>query len=151
MRKQRLTLSGIDLVISLVSSVNLFYSSMFHRMTQIDRGDMGSLLERLRAAVFFPHGSYDIDPVWTKISISIKDDGTTKKINVIKSLRELTGLGLKDSKDVVEGVVLIAKTSESGEAIKMYMRIIYADEVTVLCEHIDNPTDLPTYTMVYLT
>jgi large subunit ribosomal protein L7/L12 len=40
---------------------------------------------------------------------------TTRKIGVIKAVRELTGLGLKDAKDLVEGGPKVLKEGISGE------------------------------------
>ncbi|WP_025300276.1 50S ribosomal protein L7/L12 [Candidatus Endolissoclinum faulkneri] len=39
----------------------------------------------------------------------------TKKINVIKEIRAITGLGLKDAKDLVEGAPQLIKDAVSGE------------------------------------
>ena len=48
-----------------------------------------------------------------------------KKINVIKEVRAITGLGLKEAKDLVEGVPKPIKegaTKEEGEEIKTKLR-----------------------------
>lgn len=46
----------------------------------------------------------------TEFDIVLADAGA-KKINVIKAVREITGLGLKEAKDIVEGV---PKTLKEG-------------------------------------
>ncbi len=48
-------------------------------------------------------------------------DGGAQKLNVIKVVREITGLGLKEAKDTVEGAPKIIKegaTKEDAEALK---------------------------------
>lgn len=50
----------------------------------------------------------------TEFDVILKDGGA-KKINVIKEVRAITGLGLKDSKDLVEGA---PKTVKEGVSKK---------------------------------
>jgi large subunit ribosomal protein L7/L12 len=40
----------------------------------------------------------------TEFSVTLKEYPADKKVGVIKVIRELTGLGLKEAKDLVEGV-----------------------------------------------
>jgi large subunit ribosomal protein L7/L12 len=56
----------------------------------------------------------------TEFNVVLKDAGP-KKINVIKTVRALTNLGLKEAKDLVEGApknVLEAVTKEAAEDAK---------------------------------
>lgn len=56
----------------------------------------------------------------TEFDIILKDGGD-KKINVIKEVRAITGLGLKEAKDLVEGApktVKEAVSKEQAEEIK---------------------------------
>src|SRR5512137_1667549 len=56
----------------------------------------------------------------TEFNVILKDVGD-KKINVIKVVREVTNLGLKEAKDLVDGAPKTLKeavTKEEGEAIK---------------------------------
>jgi large subunit ribosomal protein L7/L12 len=56
----------------------------------------------------------------TEFTVILKDAGP-KKINVIKTVRALTNLGLKEAKDLVEGApqnVLEAVTKEAAEDAK---------------------------------
>jgi large subunit ribosomal protein L7/L12 len=50
----------------------------------------------------------------TEFTVILKDIGANK-INVIKAVRELTALGLKESKDLVEGAPKAVKESVSKE------------------------------------
>lgn len=51
-------------------------------------------------------------------------DGGAKKINVIKVVRELTGLGLKEAKDLVEGAPKTVKEAvEKGAAQEMKKKL----------------------------
>ena len=56
----------------------------------------------------------------TEFDVILKEFGA-KKLDVIKVVRELTGLGLKDAKDLVEGAPKAVKegaSKEDAEAIK---------------------------------
>lgn len=58
--------------------------------------------------------------VQTEFSVVLKDAGP-KKIQVIKVVREITGLGLKEAKDLVEGAPKVVKEGipkEEAEALK---------------------------------
>ncbi|MBF0359675.1 MAG: 50S ribosomal protein L7/L12 [Oligoflexia bacterium] len=56
----------------------------------------------------------------TEFTVILKDSGE-KKINVIKEIRAITGLGLKEAKDLVEGAPKTVKegvTKEQAEDMK---------------------------------
>ena len=56
----------------------------------------------------------------TEFDVELTDAGA-QKLNVIKVVREVTGLGLKEAKDLVEGapkVVKEAASKEEAEALK---------------------------------
>jgi len=56
----------------------------------------------------------------TEFNVVLKNAGE-QKINVIKAVREITGLGLKESKDLVEGAPKVVKEGvkkEEAEAMK---------------------------------
>ena len=50
----------------------------------------------------------------TEVTVVLKDAGA-KKINVIKVVRELTGLGLKEAKDLVDGAPQTIKADVSKD------------------------------------
>ena len=50
----------------------------------------------------------------TEFTVTLKDSGA-KKIQVIKVVRELTGLGLKEAKDLVDGAPSTVKAGVSKE------------------------------------
>ena len=58
----------------------------------------------------------------TEFSVSLDKVPSDKKIGVIKAVREVTGLGLKEAKDVVEGAPKVIKDSapkaEAEEIVK---------------------------------
>jgi large subunit ribosomal protein L7/L12 len=45
----------------------------------------------------------------TEFAVTLKEYPADKKVGVIKVIRELTGLGLKEAKDLVEGVPSLVK------------------------------------------
>ena len=56
----------------------------------------------------------------TEFDVELKEAGAAK-INVIKAVREVTGLGLKEAKDLVDGAPKVVKTGVSkdeAESIK---------------------------------
>jgi len=61
-------------------------------------------------------------PVEEKTEFDVElTDGGAQKLNVIKVVREITGLGLKEAKDMVEGAPKVIKegaTKEDAEALK---------------------------------
>jgi large subunit ribosomal protein L7/L12 len=79
------------------------------------------------AVVMAPGGAGGPAPVEKppeKTEFTVQLDGLadpTKKINVIKVVREITGLGLKEAKDLVEGAPKAVKenvSKEESEAIR---------------------------------
>ena len=57
----------------------------------------------------------------TEFTVTLKEYPADKKVSVIKVIREITGLGLKEAKDLVEGVPSTVKEAISkadSEAIK---------------------------------
>ena len=57
----------------------------------------------------------------TEFSVTLKEYPADKKVTVIKVVRELTGLGLKEAKDLVEGVPALVKDAVNkadSEAMK---------------------------------
>ena len=57
----------------------------------------------------------------TEFSVTLKEYPAEKKVTVIKVVRELTGLGLKEAKDLVEGAPALVKDSVNkadSEAMK---------------------------------
>ncbi|MFH1357028.1 MAG: 50S ribosomal protein L7/L12 [bacterium] len=50
----------------------------------------------------------------TEFNVELKDFGANK-INVIKEIRTITGLGLKEAKDLVEGVPSVVKEAVDKE------------------------------------
>jgi len=49
----------------------------------------------------------------TEFTVTLKEYPADKKVTVIKVIREITGLGLKEAKDLVEGVPSTVKESVS--------------------------------------
>ena len=57
----------------------------------------------------------------TEFTVTLKEYPADKKVGVIKVIRELTGLGLKEAKDLVEGVPSLVKDAVNkadSEAMK---------------------------------
>ena len=50
----------------------------------------------------------------TEFTVTLKEYPADKKVTVIKVIREITGLGLKEAKDLVEGVPALVKEGVSN-------------------------------------
>jgi len=55
----------------------------------------------------------------TEFAVTLKEYPADKKVTVIKVIREITGLGLKEAKDLVEGVPSLVKESVSKADVEV--------------------------------
>jgi large subunit ribosomal protein L7/L12 len=55
----------------------------------------------------------------TEFSVTLQEYPADKKVTVIKVVRELTGLGLKEAKDLVEGVPALVKDAVSKSDVEV--------------------------------
>jgi len=58
----------------------------------------------------------------TEFTVVLEDFDAAKKINVIKVVREITGLGLKEAKDLVEGKPKSVKENVSKEDAEKFKK-----------------------------
>ncbi len=66
----------------------------------------------------------------TEFDVVLKDSGS-KKIQVIKVVRELTGLGLKEAKDMVDGAPQVVKGGVSKDEAAQIKAKLEAEGATV--------------------
>ena len=60
----------------------------------------------------------------TEFTVTLKEYPADKKVTVIKVVRELTGLGLKEAKDLVEGVPAVVKEGvNKGDSANMRKKL----------------------------
>ena len=76
-------------------------------------------------------GSSDVEEK-TEFDIHLESVPTAKKIAILKEVRSLTGLGLKEAKDLVESVPKILKESISKEEADNIKEKLEAAGATVL-------------------
>jgi len=69
-------------------------------------------------------------PVQTEFTVVLAKAGE-KKINVIKEVRTITGLGLKEAKDLVEGAPKEVKSSVSKEEAEKIKKMLEDQGATV--------------------
>jgi len=55
----------------------------------------------------------------TEFAVTLKEYPADKKVTVIKVIREITGLGLKEAKDLVEGVPSLVKEGVSKADVEV--------------------------------
>src|SRR5262245_11285259 len=60
----------------------------------------------------------------TEFTVVLEDFAADKKINVIKVVREITGLGLKEAKDLVEGKPKPVKENVSKEEAEKIKKLL---------------------------
>jgi len=60
----------------------------------------------------------------TEFTVSLDGFDAAKKINVIKVVREITGLGLKEAKDLVEGAPKPVKENVSKEEAEKFKKTL---------------------------
>jgi large subunit ribosomal protein L7/L12 len=96
------------------------------KLTVLEAKALGDYLEAVHgikpaaAAVAVPAGPASAGPAepvaaQTEFNVSLEAFAADKKIGVIKVVRALTGLGLKEAKDLVEGAPKDVKTGISKE------------------------------------
>ncbi len=62
----------------------------------------------------------------TEFKVTLEVSPDDKKISVIKAVREITGLGLKEAKDIVDGAPKDLKTAPKAEAEEIAKKITTA-------------------------
>jgi large subunit ribosomal protein L7/L12 len=62
----------------------------------------------------------------TEFKVTLETSPDDKKISVIKAVREITGLGLKEAKDLVDGAPKDLKTAPKAEAEEIAKKITAA-------------------------
>jgi large subunit ribosomal protein L7/L12 len=55
----------------------------------------------------------------TEFAVTLKEYPATRRVTVIKVIREITGLGLKEAKDLVEGVPSLVKEGVSKADVRV--------------------------------
>ena len=68
--------------------------------------------------------------VQTEFTVSLEAAGD-KKINVIKEIRGITGLGLKEAKDLVEGAPKVVKENVSKDEADKIKKLLEENGATV--------------------
>jgi large subunit ribosomal protein L7/L12 len=66
----------------------------------------------------------------TEFTVTLKASGD-KKINVIKEIRTITGLGLKEAKDLVEGAPKVVKEAASKDEAAKIKKVLEENGATV--------------------
>ncbi|WP_203077422.1 50S ribosomal protein L7/L12 [Falsiroseomonas ponticola] len=66
----------------------------------------------------------------TEFTVTLKAGGD-KKINVIKEIRTITGLGLKEAKDLVEGAPKLVKDGVSKDEAQKIKKVLEENGATV--------------------
>lgn len=90
------------------------------KLTVLEMSELKSALEEkwgvkaAAAAVAMPaaqaQGPQEAAQESTEFEVTLEDSPADKKIGAIKVVREITGLGLKEAKDLVEGAPKVVKT-----------------------------------------
>jgi large subunit ribosomal protein L7/L12 len=82
------------------------------------------------AAVAGPAAAAAPAEVQTEFTVTLAAAGD-KKINVIKEIRTITGLGLKEAKDLVEGAPKVVKENVSKDEADKIKKVLEENGATV--------------------
>jgi large subunit ribosomal protein L7/L12 len=89
-------------------------------LTVLEAADLSKLLEETwgvsaaAAVAAAPAAAAEAPEVKTEFDVELTEAGATK-INVIKEIRVITGLGLKEAKELVEGAPKLVKSGVSKD------------------------------------
>jgi large subunit ribosomal protein L7/L12 len=103
-----------------LSSLTVMEASNLVKMLEEKWGVSAAAPVAVAAAGAAPAAGGEAAEEQTEFEVVLKEVGA-KKINVIKAVREVTSLGLKEAKDLVDGAPKTVKegvTKEEAEAIK---------------------------------
>ncbi len=110
------------------------------KLTVLEAADLAKMLEEkwgvtAAAAVAVaagPGGAAGAAPAeeQTEFTVTLTAAGD-KKINVIKEIRTITGLGLKEAKDLVEGAPKVVKESASKDDAAKIKKVLEENGATV--------------------
>ena len=82
------------------------------------------------AAVAGPAAAAPAAEAQTEFTVTLANAGD-KKINVIKEIRTITGLGLKEAKDLVEGAPKVVKENVSKDEADKIKKVLEENGATV--------------------
>jgi large subunit ribosomal protein L7/L12 len=108
-------------------------------LTVLEAADLSKLLEEkwgvsaaAPAAAAAPTAGVAAAPVeeQTEFTVTLTKTGD-KKINIIKEIRTITGLGLKEAKDLVEGAPKVVKEAVTKDEAEKIRKVLEDNGATV--------------------
>jgi large subunit ribosomal protein L7/L12 len=102
---------SFGLVLMSIGSVSQFWTRRIEALEE----KIAGLAVTAAAPLALPAGQ-------TEFTVTLKKYAADKKIGLIKVIREATGLGLKEAKDLVEGVPSIVKARVSKADLEVIMK-----------------------------
>lgn len=114
-------------VISFIDNMTILEMSVFVKELETKYGVTAAV-----ASVAAPAGGAGAAPAEekTEFTVILKSSGD-KKIQVIKEVRAITSLGLKDAKDLVEGAPKVLKENVKKEEVESIKKLIEAAGGTI--------------------
>jgi large subunit ribosomal protein L7/L12 len=112
-------MADLNKIVDELSSLTVIEASQLSKMLEEKWGVSAAAPVAVAAAVAGGGGAAAAEAEKTEFTVVLKDGGD-KKINVIKEVRAITNLGLKEAKDLVEGAPKTVKEGVSkDEAAKI--------------------------------
>jgi large subunit ribosomal protein L7/L12 len=112
-------MADLNKIVDELSSLTVIEASQLSKMLEEKWGVSAAAPVAVAAAVAGGGGAAAAEAEKTEFTVVLKDGGD-KKINVIKEVRAITSLGLKEAKDLVEGAPKTVKEGVSkDEAAKI--------------------------------
>ena len=106
-----------------IASLTLAHAAELQRYLEVAQGIRAAAAPVAPPKPPMPNSTVDT-PAPTAFRVLLEDLDLTKKISVIKTVRELTGIGLKEAKDVVETAPKVVKENvsrEEAERVKLLL------------------------------
>jgi large subunit ribosomal protein L7/L12 len=106
-----------------IASLTLAHAAELQRYLEVAHGIRAAAAPVAPPKPPTPNPTVDT-PAPTAFRVLLEDVDPTKKISVIKAVRELTGIGLKEAKDLVETAPKVVKDNvarEEAERVKLLL------------------------------
>ena len=121
------TQQTLDQIVETLSNLSVLYMSKLKTMLEDKWGVKAAAAAPVMMAAPAAGGAAPAAAESTEFKVTLEEVPNDKKIGVIKVVRELTGLGLKEAKDLVDGAPKVLKeTAPKAEADDINKKITAA-------------------------
>lgn len=112
--------TNLEQIVEQLSALSVLEAAELSKMLEEKWGVSAAAPVAVAAAAAAPAAAAEEQ---TEFTVILKDSGD-KKINVIKEIRAITGLGLKEAKDLVEGAPKEVKAGVSKDEAEKIKKVL---------------------------